>query len=124
MSNAKIIYTKTDEAPALATQSLLPILRAFTQSSDIEFELKDISLAGRILAFERVIGNGTPHARVALELSLQKVDGRELLLLETYREEREASGAGVDDAARAFGDALASILERLVAELAASAGPG
>ena len=50
MSTAKIIYTKTDEAPALATQSLLPILRAFTKSSSIEFELKDISLAGRILA--------------------------------------------------------------------------
>ena len=45
MSTAKIIYTKTDEAPALATQSLLPILRAFTNSSGIEFELKDISLA-------------------------------------------------------------------------------
>ena len=50
MSTAKIIYTKTDEAPALATYSLLPILRAFTRSSGIEFELKDISLAGRILA--------------------------------------------------------------------------
>ena len=50
MSTAKIVYTKTDEAPALATRSLLPILNAFTKSSDIEFELKDISLAGRILA--------------------------------------------------------------------------
>jgi isocitrate dehydrogenase len=46
----KIIYTKTDEAPALATQSLLPIIRAFTQSSNINIELKDISLVGRILA--------------------------------------------------------------------------
>ena len=50
MSTAKIVYTKTDEAPALATHSLLPILRAFTRSSGIVFELKDISLAGRILA--------------------------------------------------------------------------
>ena len=48
--SSKIVYTKTDEAPALATCSLLPILRAFTQSSGIEFELKDISLTGRILA--------------------------------------------------------------------------
>ncbi|MEM8667049.1 MAG: NADP-dependent isocitrate dehydrogenase [Planctomycetota bacterium] len=48
--STKIVYTHTDEAPALATQSLLPILRAFTRSSGIEFELKDISLAGRILA--------------------------------------------------------------------------
>ncbi len=46
----KIVYTKTDEAPALATRSLLPILRAFTASSGIEFELQDISLAGRIVA--------------------------------------------------------------------------
>ena len=48
--STKIVYTHTDEAPALATQSLLPILRSFTRSSGIDFELKDISLAGRILA--------------------------------------------------------------------------
>lgn len=47
---AKILYTKTDEAPALATRSFLPIVQAFTKSSDIEIETKDISLAGRILA--------------------------------------------------------------------------
>lgn len=47
---AKIIYTITDEAPALATRSFLPIVKAFTKSSNIEFETKDISLAGRILA--------------------------------------------------------------------------
>jgi isocitrate dehydrogenase len=46
----KIIYTKTDEAPALATRSFLPIVKAFTKSSNIEFEVKDISLAARILA--------------------------------------------------------------------------
>jgi isocitrate dehydrogenase len=49
-SPAKIIYTKTDEAPALATRSLLPIIRAFAKSSGVEFELQDISLAGRIIA--------------------------------------------------------------------------
>jgi|TARA_B110000967_G_C18897655_1_gene571952 isocitrate dehydrogenase len=47
---AKIIYTKTDEAPALATRSFLPIVKAFTKSSSIEIEVKDISLAARILA--------------------------------------------------------------------------
>jgi len=46
----KIIYTKTDEAPALATYSFLPIVEAFTKPSGIEIELKDISLAGRVLA--------------------------------------------------------------------------
>ncbi|MCH9660206.1 MAG: NADP-dependent isocitrate dehydrogenase, partial [Bacteroidetes bacterium] len=47
---AKIIYTKTDEAPALATHSLLPIVKAFTETSGIAIETRDISLAGRILA--------------------------------------------------------------------------
>jgi isocitrate dehydrogenase len=46
----KIIYTHTDEAPALATQSLLPIIRTFAAAADVEVELRDISLAGRILA--------------------------------------------------------------------------
>jgi isocitrate dehydrogenase len=46
----KIVYTHTDEAPALATQSLLPIVRAFAGVVEVEVELRDISLAGRILA--------------------------------------------------------------------------
>ncbi|MCH2147024.1 MAG: NADP-dependent isocitrate dehydrogenase [Phycisphaerales bacterium] len=50
MSTSTIIYTHTDEAPALATYSFLPIVRAFTASSGINIELKDISLSGRILA--------------------------------------------------------------------------
>ena len=49
-AKAKIIYTKTDEAPGLATRSFLPIVKAFTKTSDIEIEVKDISLAARILA--------------------------------------------------------------------------
>ncbi|MCH8282689.1 MAG: NADP-dependent isocitrate dehydrogenase, partial [Chloroflexi bacterium] len=47
---SQIIYTKVDEAPALATHSLLPILRAFTKGSGIELEAWDISLTGRIIA--------------------------------------------------------------------------
>ena len=50
MSQSTIIYTRTDEAPALATQSLLPIVRAFGKPAGIEFQTADISLAGRILA--------------------------------------------------------------------------
>ncbi|ASP39767.1 isocitrate dehydrogenase (NADP(+)) [Bacterioplanes sanyensis] len=46
----KIIYTETDEAPALATYSLLPIVKAFAQSAGIEVETRDISLAGRVVA--------------------------------------------------------------------------
>ncbi len=47
---SKIIYTKTDEAPALATRSFLPIVQAFVKSSGIQIETKDISLAARILS--------------------------------------------------------------------------
>jgi len=50
MSTAKIIYTKTDEAPALATYSFLPIVNAFTAAAGIVVETRDISLAARILA--------------------------------------------------------------------------
>ena len=47
---SKIIYTKTDEAPALATASLLPIIKSFSKSSGVKFESRDISLSSRILA--------------------------------------------------------------------------
>lgn len=47
---SKIYYTLTDEAPMLATHSLLPIIKAFTRSANIEIEVPDISLSGRILA--------------------------------------------------------------------------
>ena len=46
----KIVYTLTDEAPALATHSLLPIVRTFAGAANIEIEARDISLAARILA--------------------------------------------------------------------------
>jgi isocitrate dehydrogenase len=49
-TKSKIIYTKTDEAPLLATYSFLPIVEAFTRTADVEIETKDISLASRILA--------------------------------------------------------------------------
>ncbi len=50
MSPARILYTHTDEAPALATYSLLPIIQAFTRAAGVTVETRDISLAGRILA--------------------------------------------------------------------------
>jgi isocitrate dehydrogenase len=50
MTTAKIIYTETDEAPALATYSLLPIVQAFTTAADVAVETRDISLAARIIA--------------------------------------------------------------------------
>jgi len=62
-----IIYTKTDEAPALATYSLLPIIQAFTKHSGIAVETRDISLAGRIIAhFPEAL---TPAQRIADDLA-------------------------------------------------------
>jgi isocitrate dehydrogenase len=64
---SKIIYTKVDEAPALATYSLLPIIRSFTKSSGIEMVIKDISLAGRILA--NFPENLTPEQKIGDHLA-------------------------------------------------------
>ena len=50
MTKFKIIYTKTDEAPLLATYSLLPIIKAFAKSAEIDIETRDISLAARIIS--------------------------------------------------------------------------
>lgn len=59
MTDSKIIYTQTDEAPALATYSLLPIVQSFTKSSGIAIETRDISLSGRIIsAFPELLTDG------------------------------------------------------------------
>jgi isocitrate dehydrogenase len=50
LPSMKIVYTQTDEAPSLATASLLPVIRAYAAAADVHIELRDISLAGRILA--------------------------------------------------------------------------
>ena len=65
----KIVYTLTDEAPALATASLLPILRTFAGAAGIDIEVRDISLAGRILAqFPDRLENGQRVADALSEL--------------------------------------------------------
>ncbi|GAA4312582.1 NADP-dependent isocitrate dehydrogenase [Nibribacter koreensis] len=66
-NTSKIIYTITDEAPALATHSFLPIVKAFTKAAGIEVETRDISLAGRILA--TFPENLTPEQRQADDLA-------------------------------------------------------
>ncbi|UIR57496.1 NADP-dependent isocitrate dehydrogenase [Sphingobacterium sp. SRCM116780] len=67
--SSKIIYTKTDEAPLLATYSFLPIVQAFSKTADINVELRDISLAGRILAnFSSVLKEDQKVADALAEL--------------------------------------------------------
>ena len=66
---SKILYTKTDEAPALATYSFLPIVKAFTAKAGIEVETRDISLAGRVLAtFPEYLGAEQRISNDLLEL--------------------------------------------------------
>jgi isocitrate dehydrogenase len=68
-SKAKIFYTLTDEAPLLATYSFLPIVQAFTATSDIEIETRDISLAGRIIAnFPEFLNDDQKIENALLEL--------------------------------------------------------
>jgi isocitrate dehydrogenase len=69
MSTAKIIYTITDEAPALATYSFLPIVKAFTDAANIVVETRNISLAGRILAnFPENLNDEQRHSDTLAEL--------------------------------------------------------
>src|SRR6202012_1613221 len=67
MSDLEIMWTKVDEAPALATYSLLPIVQAFVGAAGVSVKLKDISLAGRVIATcpERL----TPAQRINDELT-------------------------------------------------------
>ena len=63
----KIIYTETDEAPRLATYSLLPIIKAFSDAAGIQVETRDISLAGRIIAtFPEML---SPEQRISDDLA-------------------------------------------------------
>ena len=58
-ASPSIIYTWTDEAPALATHALLPVIRAFAGATGVPVETRDISLAGRVLAaFPDLLGDG------------------------------------------------------------------
>ncbi len=79
----------------------------------------DYVLAGRVGRFERVFGESPPGVVVELEFTVTREADRELLLIATYREEREADGDGVGAAALAFDRALADILDRFLADASA-----
>ena len=80
----------------------------------------DYLVSGRLVRFERLLGGGESRVAVEMEFTLLQQKGRELLLLETYREERTAAGAGVSASVTAFGQATSAIFERFVADIPGS----
>jgi cholesterol transport system auxiliary component len=80
----------------------------------------DYLVSGRIVRLERVLSGSEPRVAVEIELALMRQQGRELLLLETYREERVAPGGGVADAVTAYEQAITAIFERFLADIPSS----
>ncbi|MEZ6042655.1 MAG: NADP-dependent isocitrate dehydrogenase [Planctomycetaceae bacterium] len=82
-SSLSIVYTLTDEAPALATRSLLPVIRRFTRTSGVEYRQEDISLAGRIIAAfpERLAEDQKQHDALALLGQLAKTPEANIIKL-------------------------------------------
>ena len=80
----------------------------------------DYLVSGRIVWLERILGGSEPRVAVEIELVLTRQQGRELLLLETYREERVAPGNGVADAVTAYDQAISAIFERFLADIPSS----
>ncbi len=82
VTDSKIIYTHTDEAPALATYSLLPIVQAFARAANVEVETRDISLTGRILAqFPDLLGDHAVSDDLAELGELVKTPGANVIKL-------------------------------------------
>jgi ABC-type uncharacterized transport system auxiliary subunit len=77
----------------------------------------DYRINGRILHLERVLGSGNPRVVIELELTLIRNQGNEVLLLETYRDERETGGSRVSEAVAAYDEAVGAIFARFVADM-------
>ena len=80
----------------------------------------DYLVSGRIVRLERILGGSEPRVAVEIELVLTRQQGSELLLLETYREERVAPGSSVADAVTAYDQAISAIFERFLADIPSS----
>jgi cholesterol transport system auxiliary component len=77
----------------------------------------DYLVSGRIVRLERLLSGSDARVAVEIEFVLTRQKGRELLLLETYREERAASGGGVAEAVTAFDQAISAIFERFLSDV-------
>jgi ABC-type uncharacterized transport system auxiliary subunit len=110
-----------DPPPVMVQRAVVEFLRSANAAEMVitpEMRLDaDFRLTGRVNRFERLVGEGSPRATVEIEFNLVRLEDRELLLLETYREEEEVAGRGVGDSAEAFSRALHRILERLALDL-------
>jgi ABC-type uncharacterized transport system auxiliary subunit len=107
--------------PLMIHRALVEFLRSANLAEVVitpEMRLEaDFRLAGRVNRFERLLGESPPRASVEVEFNLVRLDDRELLLLETYREEEDAPEDDFGSSAEAFSRALHRILERLALDL-------
>src|SRR3954454_3475361 len=94
MTDQKIIWTKIDEAPALATYSLLPIVQAFTRGTGISVEMRDISLAARILAIDDLAALG--DLTLKPEANIIKLPNISASIPQLKEAIRELQGQGYD----------------------------
>jgi ABC-type uncharacterized transport system auxiliary subunit len=110
-----------DSPPRMVQRAVVEFLRSANVAETVitpELRLEaDFRLAGRLNRFELFVGEGPPRAAIELEFTLVRLEDRELLLLETYREEEDTRGSAAGEAAEAFGRALHRILGRLAADL-------
>lgn len=110
-----------DPPPAMIQRALVEFLRSANVAREVitpEMRLDaDFRLFGRLHRFERLVGQGSPRATIEIELTLVRLEDRELLLLESYREEEPADGDGIGSSAEAFSRALHRILQRLTLDL-------
>jgi len=110
-----------DSPPVMVQRAVVKFLRSANAAEIVitpEMRLDaDFHLGGRVNRFELLVGEGTPRATIELEFSLVRLEDRELLLLETYREEEDIGGSGVGGSVEAFSQALHRILERLTLDL-------
>jgi len=110
-----------DPPPVMVQRAVVEYLRSANAAEAVitpEMRIDaDFRLGGRLHRFERLVGQDSSRATIELELTLVRVEDREPLLLETYREHEEVAGNQAGDSVEAFSRALQRILERLVLDL-------
>jgi ABC-type uncharacterized transport system auxiliary subunit len=114
-------YWLDPPATMLQTQ-LVAYLRSARAAHVVSDELRvraDFVLSGRIVALERLLGDGESGVAVELEFTLMREADRQVVLQHTYREEREVEGRGMSRSVGAFSEAVRQIFDRLLVDLAA-----